>query len=184
MYLWSSTVAHRLDDGRASSDDARRMPCVVDGTVQCSPSSCSDVEQPGAFDSRSKSRCFAQGPCCMSYGLPEAVDHVSTPARLRTLMLRFSGACCSRSCARPRYASAQVACAARAAAHPHGARTLTQRAGSRGASVARAARAAGPGIPSTTFLPRLVTGSRSFPYFYLAHNQTPFDLHSTRFACA
>ena len=106
MYLWSSTVAHRLDDGRASSDDARRMPCVVDGTVQCSPSSCSDVEQPGAFDSRSKSRCFAQGPCCMSYGLPEAVDHVSTPARLRTLLLRFSGACCSRSCARSRSASA------------------------------------------------------------------------------
>jgi hypothetical protein len=51
--LMVALVAHRSDYGRASCDDARLTPCVVDEAVQCSLSSCclsSHAELPGAFE--------------------------------------------------------------------------------------------------------------------------------------
>ena len=71
-----------------------------------------------------------------------------TPTQLRTLIQRFSGASCSRSCARSHIASA--ACATHAAAHAHAARLLTQRTRSHGASMAHATRVAGPDVAAAT----------------------------------
>ena len=90
------------------------MPGVVDEAVHCSPCSCSlssHVEQPGAFEQPIQELLLR--PVLHSVWTTAqprqkpSVMHARTPAQLRTLMQRFSAACCS--CARS--SSALAACA-------------------------------------------------------------------------
>ena len=125
-------------------------------------------------------------PCAARRAAPES--RRSCPARppqLRTLMQRFSAACCPRSCARSRKAS--TACAARAAAYANAAHTLTQRTRSRSsahAAVQWRPLLASPDQMSPRRAPRSTGSLYPFSTFYLTRNQHLSILHLTRFACA